>query len=101
MEDNKFFEEQGRPELRIGCVVKHFKREWNTPEDEKNKYLYRILHIAQHTETKEPLVIYQAIYGECGIYARPLEMFCSEVDRQKYPDVKQKYRLEFESMIYC
>ena len=57
----------------------------------KNK-LYRIIAIAQHTEIDEKLVVYQAMYGNNGIYARPLDMFMSEVDHEKYPDVEQEYR---------
>lgn len=57
----------------------------------KNK-LYQVLAIATHTETLEPMVVYQALYGDYGIYVRPYAMFASEVDREKYPDVKQRYR---------
>ena len=94
-----FFENNGRPDLSIGSVVKHFKRNFLT-EDElkkpetKNMYLYKILNIAEHTETKEKLVIYQAMSGDYKIYARPLKMFLSKVDTNKYPNSKQKYRFE-------
>ena len=59
----------------------------------KNK-LYQILAIATHSETGEPMVVYQALYGEYGIWVRPLAMFLEKVDRRKYPDADQEYRFE-------
>lgn len=55
---------------------------------------YKILAIAKHTETMEELVVYQDMNGEHHIYARPLSMFQSKVDKDKYPDVSQIYRFE-------
>lgn len=56
--------------------------------------LYRIITLAEHTETVETMVVYQALYGECKVYVRPLTMFTEKVDKVKYPDVTQEYRFE-------
>lgn len=78
--------------LHIGDIVKHFKCE-TSPED-ISKYLYKIIATASHTETKEKLVIYQAMYPPFATYARPATMFLSKVDTEKYPNISQVYRFE-------
>ena len=75
-----------------GDIVRHFKRE--LVDEKTNEYLYEIIHVATHTETGEEFMIYRALYGSFGVYARPLAMFMSEVDHVKYPNIHQKYRFE-------
>ena len=81
--------------FKAGDIVQHFKRELLDPEEKKtDKYLYEIIGVATHSETREPMMVYKALYDEGGLYVRPLEMFLSEVDRKKYPDIRQVYRFE-------
>lgn len=79
-------------DIKVGDIVRHFKREYVDPNS--TKYLYQVLAFAEHTETGEPLVIYQAMYPPFKICARPYDMFMSKVDREKYPDAKQEWRFE-------
>ncbi|NFT44002.1 DUF1653 domain-containing protein [Clostridium botulinum] len=70
-------------ELKTG-IYRHFKgRE------------YEVIDIAIHSETREKFVVYKALYGDFKTFIRPYDMFMSKVDKEKYPDIKQKYRFEY------
>ena len=88
--------------FKSGDIVQHFKREMISKEDLKNNsnlYLYEIIGTSRHTETGEEMMVYRPLYyTECvdgvDFVSRPLDMFMSLVDHEKYPNIKQKYRFE-------
>ncbi len=57
-----------------------------------------VVDVAGHSETKEKYVVYRSLYGNGELWIRPMDMFLSEVDHNKYPDVKQKYRFELQDI---
>lgn len=73
--------------LKIKGIYKYFKGDYYLVED-----------IATHSETREQYVVYRQLYGENKLFIRPLDMFASLVDKEKYPDVKQKYRFELQDI---
>lgn len=66
--------------IKQNCIYRHFKGD----------YMY-VIGVGKHTETMENVVVYM---HNGKLWARPVDMFLGEVDREKYPDVKQKYRFE-------
>ena len=83
--------------FKPGTIIQHFKRETLSKErlfHEPFAYMYKVIGEGMNTETKEKLLIYQALYGSNVIFARPLDMAMGVVDKEKYPDIKQEYRLE-------
>ncbi len=74
-------------EIKINGVYKHFKGNY-----------YIVIDIATNSETKEKYVVYRALYGDNNLWIRKLDMFLSEVDHEKYPDISQKYRFELQDI---
>ena len=74
-------------ELKIKGVYKHLKGDYYLVED-----------IAKDSETQKEMVVYRRLYGNGDLWIRPKEMFLSEVDHEKYPNVKQKYRFELQKI---
>ncbi len=74
-------------EVKVKGIYRHFKGD-----------LYLVEDIAIHSETKEKMVIYRALYEDSKLYARPYNMFISKVDKNKYPNVIQEYRFELQDI---
>ena len=79
-------------EFASGDIIQHFKRE--TVDQNSMQYLYEFIGVATHSETRDRAVVYRALYGDKGLFVRPYEMFMEEVDHDKYPEIRQKYRFE-------
>ena len=74
-------------DIQIGRVYRHFKGDYYVAEA-----------VAHDSETGEAVVIYRKLYGDGGLWVRPLSMFLSKVDQEKYPDAQQEYRFELQDI---
>ncbi len=72
-----------RQEIQLHRVYKHFKGDYYLVED-----------LARDSETDEEVVIYRKLYGDGSLWVRPLSMFLSKVDHERYPSATQRYRFE-------
>ena len=109
VEESSSFELDGeeKPNCDLALLARHFRAPAGllipvgrfTPKPgEKYRHFKEgkivvVLDIGRHTETEEVLVVYKCV-DQDHLWCRPLEMFLSEVDKEKYPDCKQKYRFE-------
>lgn len=73
--------------VKINSIYRHFKGDY-----------YLVVDIANHSETKEKYVVYRRLYGDGSLWIRPMDMFLSEVDHNKYPNIKQKYRFQLQKI---
>lgn len=85
------------------CIIRHFKRE---KDPQGFNYVYQFNGFAKHSETKEELAVYTMLYNQAGkaygdMFVRPRDMFESEVDHEKYPEIQQKDRFEVVSKPCC
>ena len=71
----------------ISRVYRHFKGDY-----------YLVENLAHDSETGETVVIYRKLYGDGGLWVRPLAMFLEKVDTEKYPDADQIYRFELQQI---
>lgn len=73
--------------VRVNRVYRHFKGDH-----------YLVVDIARHSETGEEYVVYRKLYGDGGLWVRPLAMFLEPVDKTKYPNAAQTYRFELQEI---
>ncbi len=73
--------------VQVNRVYRHFKGDYYLVED-----------IARHSETGEEYVVYRKLYGDGGLWVRPLAMFLEPVDKGKYPNATQTYRFELQDI---